>query len=336
MELAAEADLRFSRQTTGEVALRVQDDLATAYAGRYPGVTQRLGLELSHALPHLNWFGGTLSLPDYTGVSRSGYAEFLAQTAVPAIHAAGGLASYNHPFGTSAGPALPQATQDDLLSQQAATMLGDGAVGADILEVGYALRAGVDLGHHVALWDVCSRNALFLTGNGVSNDHKGVNWAARGVEWTTSAWAPDTLETSLLDSLRAGRAWCGSMTGFTGGLDLLVDGECPMGSVSVLDLAQRDLVATATGMPRNGSLRIVQGVVDYAGPGVSAPATQVLATIPAGGLSGGTVDLPVDTGTSSFVRTEVLDSTGTVVALSNPVWLLQETPPKDIPQARAC
>ncbi|MBA3622577.1 MAG: hypothetical protein H0W51_09725 [Euzebyales bacterium] len=44
--------------------------------------------------------------------------------------------------------------------------------------------------------------------------------------------------------------------------------------------------------------------------------------------------LAVDTSSSSFVRTQVLDATGEVVGLSNPVWLLREPPAAGIPQAR--
>jgi hypothetical protein len=48
------------------------------------------------------------------------------------------------------------------------------------------------------------------------------------------------------------------------------------------------------------------------------------------------VSIAVETDQSSYVRTEVLDAEGTVVALSNPVWLLRERPPGGIPAARAC
>ena len=42
----------------------------------------------------------------------------------------------------------------------------------------------------------------------------------------------------------------------------------------------------------------------------------------------------VDTRKDSFVRTQVLDSTGTLVGLSNPVWLLRAVPPGGIPAPR--
>ena len=325
--------LRFTRGTTGEVSLQVQDDLIDSYRTRYPQVTQHHGLEASRSQPHVNWYGGNISLPDYTGVSRSGYSDFLRQSLIPDIHRAGGLASYNHPFGTGQPPPLSRAEQDDRLRVKAAELLQNRAVGADILEVGYPLRSGVDLDHHIALWDVCSRNAVFLTGNGVSDDHAGTDWTARNLDWTTSVWADRNDEPSLLAALQAGRAWSGSLSGFRGALDLLVDGSFPMGSATVSRSSSRRLAVTATDLPVGGTLEVVQGVVDYAGPSIPTASTRVVASTTARGQA--TINLKIDTSRSSFTRAQVRDSTGALVALSNPVWLLRTTPQEGIPAARA-
>jgi hypothetical protein len=179
--------LRFTRPITGEVSLQVQDEPMTSYARKYPGVTSHHGLEVSIYLPHINWYGGAVSLPSYTG-RKADYYDYIRQTIIPDIHSAGGLASYNHPYGVAFGPMKDQATQDQMLQQVATKMLPSKACGADIIEVGYPMREGVDLNHHVGLWDVCSRNALFLTGNGVSDDHAGTNWLnpPSVTTWTTS------------------------------------------------------------------------------------------------------------------------------------------------------
>jgi hypothetical protein len=47
-----------------------------------------------------------------------------------------------------------------MLKSIATKLLSTGVYGCDILEAGYNLRAGVDLAHHVALWDVMSRNGV--------------------------------------------------------------------------------------------------------------------------------------------------------------------------------
>jgi hypothetical protein len=334
--------LRFTRRKSGEVFLQQQMDMEAVLAPKYPSVVQRQGLEVSWRLPHLNWFGGAVVMPDYSAkktYTRESWAIYLERTAVPHIHAAGGLVSYNHPFGYTMPPALPLAQQDMLLKKVAGTLLPTekrpAALGADLLEVGYPLRNGVNLGHHVALWDVLSRNGVFLTGNGTSDDHYGQDWFGLINNWVTSTWAASTSEADLLAALAAGRAWCGSLANYRGSLDLLADGSCPMGSVSVSKVNSRQLVATATHIPAGGSLQVLQGTVDHAGTADPTANTRVIASYGAGDVGGGSVATSIDTSQHSFVRTQVLDRGGRVIGLSNPVWLLRSTPPLGIPGARA-
>jgi hypothetical protein len=331
--------LRFSRTISGEAFLQQQAAMGAALAPRYPAVVQQQGLEVSWRLPHLNWFGGNVVVPDYGSTKPSGYTAYLATTLVPQAHAAGGLISYNHPFGYSQIPVLPVAQQDTLVRQVAASLLPSGStpavLGCDLLEVGYHARAGVDLGHHVALWDIMSRNAIFLTGNGTSDDHFGIDWHGQYNNWVTWAWAPSTGQQDLLAAMAAGRSWCGSLSGFGGTLDLIVDGSHPMGSVSVSPVTSRQLTVSATGIPHRGSVQVLQGAVDYAGTADLAANSKIIASYPAGGLSSIMVTLPVDTSTDSFVRTQVVNSGGVVVGLSNPAWLLRSPPPGGIPAPRA-
>jgi hypothetical protein len=79
---------------------------------------------------------------------------------------------------------------------------------------------------------------------------------------------------------------------------------------------------------------VLQGAVDYAGTSALAANTQVIAEYPAAKLAAGPVRLTVSNHAASFVRTQVLDSAGAVIALSNPVWLLREAPAGGIPPAR--
>jgi len=328
--------LRFSRATSGDIPLQVQQDIGAALTRSYPGVAQRQGLEVSYVNPHINWFGGAVSLPDYSGTAGKSDSAIL-KPIIADIHARGGITSYNHPYGVGFGTdLLSPAEQDRRLANLGVTVLNNNAFDNDLIEVGYPSRSGVDLAHHVALWDVCSRNALFLTGNGTTDDHDAIDWLNSYLNWVTSTWTASRAEPDLLAALRAGRAWFGSLSGFRGSLDLLADGSCPMGSVSVSSLPARRLLVMATDLPAGGSLRVVQGVVDYAGTATPRPSNREVATYPAAALATGSVELSVDTSTSSYVRTEVLDSTGSVVGLSNPIWLLRKTPPNGIPAARAC
>ncbi len=331
--------LRFNRSIGGEAFFKQQSDMAAVLATRYRSVVQQQGLEVSLALPHVNWFGKSVSIPDYGSTKgRREYGAYLAQNLIPKVHASGGLISYNHPFGYGDIPELPQSQQDAMLVQTANGMLptssAPAALGADLLEVGYALRQGMDLAHHVALWDIMSRNALFLTGNGTNDDHFGQNWLGPMNNWFSSVWAPGASVGELLAALAAGRAWCASLSRYRGSLDLLVDGSVPMGSVSVSTVTSRKLAASATAIPAQGSLQILQGTVDYAGAADLSANTKVIGSYSASQLTGGSVTQRIDTGKNSFVRTQVLDSAGTVVGLSNPVWLLRAAPPGGIPAPR--
>ena len=136
-------------------------------------------------------------------------------------------------------------------------------------------------------------------------------------------------------ALAAGRAWCSSLSGYLGSLDLMVDGSCPMGSVSVSSANFRQLVVSASAIPPNGSVQVLQGDVDFAGSSGLEANTQVIGTYRNSSFSGGSVSLPLDTSQASFVRTQVLNSQGKVVGLSNPVWLLRSRPPGGIPAPRA-
>jgi hypothetical protein len=187
----------------------------------------------------------------------------------------------------------------------------------------------------VALWDIMSRNALFLTGNGTSDDHWGQNWFGEVNNWITWVWAATSSQASLLAALAAGRTWCGSLSGFRGSLDLLVDGSSPMGSVSISAAATRQGALTATSVPAGGSVQLLQGIVDYAGTRALAANTRVIASYPARDLASGSVTTKVDNSRGSFIRSQVLNSSGAIVGLSNPAWLLRNPPPGGIPAARA-
>jgi hypothetical protein len=331
--------LRFDRAKSGEALLRQQIDMSARLASKYPKVDQRQGLEVSWKLPHMNWFGESIRLPEYHGIAPAEYPAFVEHTVVPGIHRAGGLVSYNHPFGYSFLEKLrPQFVQNEALKRVAAKMLptasAPAAMGADLLEVGYPNRQGVDLAHHVALWDILSRNGAFLTGLGSNDDHWGQNWYGMHNNWFTSVWAKSTSIPDLLTAMAGGRAWAASLSGYRGSMDLLVDGSVPMGSVSVSSVTSRRLTAYATNIPANGSLQLVQGVVDYAGRADVSARRHVVGHYHATDLAGGAVTQRIDTSKASFVRSHVFDASGKVVALSNPVWLLRATPPGGIPARR--
>jgi hypothetical protein len=326
--------IRFSRTTGGSFPLDAQADIARALATSFPDIVQHRGLEVSLYPAHLNWYGGALSLPDY-GTAGLSPKDDPTETRhlVGMIHDAGALASYNHMYGTSFGAALTPSKQEALRTSVTSTLVANRAFGADILEVGYRVRGGVTLDRHLSAWDVCSRNAIFLTGNGVNDSHEGA-WIGSTHNFVTTAWAADRSENSLLGALAAGRCSFSDPDRSSGDIDLTVDGSCPMGSVSTSSLDERQLVIAAAGLRAGDTVVLVRGPVDTPGPTVTDPGT-TRTPISASAFGGGSLSLALDTADASFVRVEVLDAGGLFLAGSNPLWLLRESPPGGIPGPRA-
>src|SRR5262249_4310435 len=88
--------LNFTRTISGGEFFTQQADMISALGAESPAVTAQQGLEVSGFLPHLNWFGGNITVPAYKGITTAGYSALLAGSLVPQIHSSGGLVSYNH------------------------------------------------------------------------------------------------------------------------------------------------------------------------------------------------------------------------------------------------
>ena len=241
------------------------------------------------------------------------------------VHGLGGLISFTHPFkpgDTSAG-ITAQGVAIDLIS----TALD----GADLLEVGYADKGtNGTLAGHLAAWDAVSRNGLFVTGNGVSDDHTGQNWAKQANRFWTGAWTATLSEAALLDAFRAGRSYVGLLGAFSGAIDMALDGA-PMGSVLVGGATSRTLHLDVTGLPTGAGVQVLRGDVDYAGTGSPVPNTTVVSTRGASDLA---TPVTIDTGDDCFVRLQVVNSAGAVIGFGQPTWALHSQPATGVPAAR--
>jgi hypothetical protein len=101
-----------------------------------------------------------------------------------------------------------------------------------------------------------------------------------------------------------------------------------MGQVSIARAQTRKLTIFASGLPSGSSVRVVQGVVDYAGGAAPDPRTSTLAALPASAFSTGARTVTVPSRQATFVRVEVLSASGgLVLAGSNPIWALPVAPP---------
>lgn len=325
--------VRFTRSRSAD-ALDLQRELIAAYRSRIHGVRQYQGLEVSLSARHLNRYGGAMALPDYDGLPLLPVIDDpgLTRGLIEAIHDAGGVASYNHIFGTR-GDVDPPDVQTSRARREAARLVSERLYGADLLEVGYRRYGGVELGHHLEVWDTCSRNSIFATGLGSSDDHSGRSWLTQPNNFVTWAWAESPSEADLLASMRSGRCFFSDLRRFRGRLDLVVDGSAQMGSISVSDETERELAIHAAGMPRGASLWLVQGPVDDAGPAEPVPGT-IHRAIPSGAQISGRFHVAIDASAPTFVRAEVRDGEDRLIGGTNPVWLLREPPPGGIPADR--
>lgn len=323
--------LRFHRtRTDGDLPLQTQADMVSQYAPAYPGLVIGRGVEVSGPVEHANWFGGEQHLLPQGGPAP---ADLVAYAAAQ-IHSGGGLASFNHPFGTGSGALLTQAQQDSTRRATAQSLLARQVSGVDIVEAGYRQRGGMSLESHLALFDTLIRSGYWVTGTGVNDDHNGQpgSWSAQANRFYTTAWSASSAEADLLAALRAGEVFVGELGGFGGYLDLSVEGN-PMGSVSIQPGSLvRELTITALDPPAGSSVQVVRGPVDESDS--LDPGSSVVATLPDTAFSTGQATLGVDTTTSCFVRLNVIDASGRLVAFSNPVGLLQAEPTRPLPAWR--
>jgi len=286
-------------------SLALVRDVMARYGQRYPDRRQYAALEVS-LVRHLNWFGGELVMPDY------GDRAPVKDDAVPAavsmvdfIHRHGGVASYNHPLGAS-------------VAATAEHMVATRALGTDILEVAYGRPTTVD--GMLQVLDACARNLVFVTGNGVTDDHSGTDWYDDAKSsWLTRVWARSVDIVDLQDALRGGRAWCAKPGAWDGTLELHAAGRPAMGGVAVAGRDPLPVTVTATDLPRDGAVEVVTGRADRAAP---APA---VASDSARSL---------DLAPGHYVRAVVRDASGGIVGIGNPLWVLGDDPPGSVPAAR--
>ena len=324
-------NLRLQRtQVADDLPLQTQADMVRQYAALYPQLSIRRGVEVSGPSEHANWFGGDQHLIQHTSSMPTDVVAYAAAL----IHQGGGLASLNHPFGSSTGANVAQSKQDATRRTVAARFLARNLCGVDIVETGYRQRQGMSLETHLALYDTFLRSGYWVTATGVNDNHDGTAgvWSKEPNRFYSTTWAESPSEEDLLAALRSGRVFVGELGGFDGHLDLSVEGN-PMGSVSIKPgTTTRELTVSATDLPAGSRIEVVRGGVDYGNN--PDPDTSVVTTLPDTAFAGGTATVGIDTTTECFVRLNVVDSTGRRVAFSNPVVLLQQEPARPLPDWR--
>jgi hypothetical protein len=279
------------------------------YRRRYPGVTQHAAAEVSLVL-HLNAFGGSGRLPHYSSPEAVKNPSVHAQHEMIAwLRGEGAVVSLNHPMSGTNGP------RD--LARRLITTRGQGA---DVIEIG----TGRDPYLMGRIFDTAARNAVFLTANGVTDDHQGIDWMGPGRRWLTRVWSPTTRESDLCAALKGGRAWFYDPLRWGGQFDLNAGGSTPMGHVRFTDRRVVDVDVLATDLPAGSHLRVLVGTCDLAGPSRLAPVNRAQVT-PARSLRRGRLTTAVRPGAGVYVRAMVVLASGKIAGFSNPLWILPKS-----------
>jgi hypothetical protein len=325
-------ELRIEQEIRGPAAYARQRELLEEVGRAHPGPQQHQGVEISWGSLHLNEFSVDTQLLDYdellheSGLEEDDAAPFddhvfgalVAQRALSAAHARGGLLSYNHMFGASMPGAEPEFSAEELLEELVATRL----LGAELLEVGYRERGGRTLAEHLWVWDRLSERGLFPVGIGVSDSHGGpdARWNGAPNNFVTWIFAPTADKAALIEGLRRGRAFFGDRVLFDGELDLVTARGFRMGQIVLTDRDEASVEVSVRGLGELDELYVVDasGVVTRVrADGATQTAEHALGAVP------------------GFVRAEIVDANREVKVVSNPIHILHEAPPGGIPAARA-
>jgi hypothetical protein len=312
--------MQISRALDGAGALDLQHSLFPDLKALYPGVALGPGLEASYST-HLNMFSPTTSgvthQPPQPGETKTAYFTRLVRT----IHAAGGVGSFNHPFGATIGTPLTGTARADRLAAVAKPLLANRLYGCEVLEVGYELRGSMDVTGHLDLWDILLSAGIRVMADGVSDDHAGTltSWTGGTNHYFTDIISTSSDPAQVTPLLGRGRAFVSLRTGFTGMLDLLCD-STRMGGTRTGVGTSADITIIANGVPSNGKVRLQQIRIHGDTTRLTPPPRQTDVAIDATALGTGQVTVRIPN-VLSYVRAEVLNSTGTKVAFSNPLWL---------------
>jgi hypothetical protein len=265
---------------------------------------------------------------------------------VDQVHAQGGCVSLNHVFGTGLlGPVETPEQEAVRIRFRKRQLIATRVWGADLLEVGYRIRGGIEIEKFLDTWDAVTGNAVFVTGNGVSDSHGRSFFDGWGPydprtlhrlnNFVPFIYANERSEAALIDALLGGRAFFGDPFAYDGSLDLATTDGFPMGRIVLTDRDGHDLVVRATDVSPSVELRLVQGEIredpssEYLD--VNFLRDEILSGAVVGGVFADTV--AIDTTVPSFLRVELREN-GQGVAYSNPIHFVRDVPGVGIPPQR--
>ena len=308
-------DFEIERNKLGEALFQEEKRMAQLLS-KERGIVNHVGQEVSYGA-HLNAYGPRIPLAD-SDSHPHGYSP--AQV-VQLAHEYGGIVSLNHLFG-SAWTRRPLEGSPEARASFAALvdrLIAERGYGADLLEVGYRSR-GHGIRAFIDLWDHLARAGVIMTGVGVSDSHDNEKgWLSRN-NFITWVYAQSHSQESLIEALRAGRAYFGDPVLFSGRLEIETGSGHIMGQVAPLRPGFRTIHYRADGIRPGQVVHLIRD-------------GKVVRRIePQGASFAFEESLPADR--AGFVRFELVQD-GSPIALSNPLYFSANAPAEGThPRAR--
>jgi hypothetical protein len=289
----------------------------------YPGVLRLYGLEHSVDV-HVGQYGGRPFIYPYPDgpLVHPRLGDLVALDQVRHIQAHGGVATANHPWGTS--QSITTVNRASSLARRKQQFLRLQAYGADGIEV-YDARGGMDLAGHLSLLWMLWSNGVFITPLGVSDDHSGRNWLTQRNRFYMVPWGATVSRAGVQAAIRNGRMCVGRLGDFAGALDFTLDGKVRMGEVGVNPAATtRSIAIEAFGLPAGATVDVLQGAVSY--DGADTPDPVVVASFTARQLAAGSNTATLHTRDGAHISLMVRDRNGKIVAFTAAAWALRRSP----------
>jgi len=318
-------DLTISHDAAGNALRTRQRALAHTLAQKH-GITCHVGQEISWAGQHKNAWGVGVPLLDYSATPGG----FTHEHGVDWARRHGGVFSLNHPFNKyGSATDLDDPQRDQILEDMLQTYVGNGASGANTLEVGFpAGRHNFPLDYYFRLWDGLSRAGIVIAGSGSSDAHSArVGWQT-GNNFATYIRADCTGEDALLAGLRARDFYPADPIRFRSPLSFVDDAGHRMGeAVVAANAEEREALLDLESARRHWFLAwVLNGERQRLIPLRDGRVTETLRFSP-------TADKP------TWVRAEIWDPTfaadgtpldtaasnplhGRCIAFTNPIWYL--------------
>jgi hypothetical protein len=335
--------VQFSRpQNDAASIISNEKSILTAYATKYSTLLTILSEEVSQgpeSIPHCNVFGAPPKFDNMAGITAANYPAYYSAyiAAAQAVTAANtrGFVTWNHPYGfnASATCADPVASRRNLFTTQFNNPVAP-FLGAMGLEVGYGARGGMPFRGHLDLWDTFTRNGVWLTGTGASDEHNRTYWPGLGNGFITVVFPTQKSDQAITACLRRGNAftvhpgkWPGAV------LSMQVD-NVPMGGVLIGSPRTRNVVISTERVPTGCRLQLLASPVDFKGVDPATTLVKEWTASQCGTGGTGTVSASVSQSGPAFYRAQVVQSDGTPIASGNPCTFLTGTPSRGVPAER--